>query len=391
MSEVKKNYVPALTGLRFFAALIVFFHHLQKFLDYRDPFFLFFKEGYLGVTIFFTLSGYLITRNYQKSMADGKIKFGEYWLRRFARIFPVYLVAYFLEEYFYGEPLSLANVAANLTFTKGLLQNYIWTGLGNGWSLTVEECFYLIAPLAFFAMGRKVTFVRGLGVTLLAVVGLKYLGQRLAQVGVPGAINTENIYYYSIFSRFAEFGIGILAAVWMGSRKVKKHKKIQPTLEFSFVASLLGIVGSFFYFFHLRDSEFSSFGITTSQGVPSLVLMSAATAAFILSAAHGSRIAALVFGNRVSNYLGKISYAFYIIQGGHIAHAVFDAVQKLTGQTVLNPWLLLVVFVGIAAALYELVEKPAHRYLLAKISRAPQKKRARYSDRFAEPSLKKVA
>src|SRR5215831_10676263 len=91
MAASEQRIAP-LTGLRAIAAALVFFYHwffthaAAWPLWARAPF----DVGYVGVPIFFALSGFLIAVRYTDALAEGRISFGRYCLNRFARIYPLY-------------------------------------------------------------------------------------------------------------------------------------------------------------------------------------------------------------------------------------------------------------------------------------------------------------
>src|SRR5713101_1249714 len=115
----KNDQFAALTSLRFLAALLVFVFHFQP---RRGGLKVVIGQGHVGVGIFFVLSGFLITLRYFPDRARGEFRMGEYFLRRAARSLPLF-----------GESLHLFAIPTS-------------------WSLTVEECFYALAPLLFLAI-----------------------------------------------------------------------------------------------------------------------------------------------------------------------------------------------------------------------------------------------
>jgi peptidoglycan/LPS O-acetylase OafA/YrhL len=141
---------PALTGVRALAAYLVFFHHFTPDEKLVGPsIYRLLTEGHIGVTIFFVLSGFLITYRYSDSLSGWRGKdLYEYFKNRFARIYPLYfilLVVTFLS-------LSERDVVVwflNLTLLKTFFEDYKFTGIGPAWSLTVEETFYWSAPFLF--------------------------------------------------------------------------------------------------------------------------------------------------------------------------------------------------------------------------------------------------
>ena len=155
------NYNLTISGLRGFAVLIVLFFHLEFF---------FFKGGFVGVDIFFVISGYLISVSIVKDIENKKFSFKKYFERRFKRILPSYiavlLISYLLINFIFIEKhlnYSINEILYSLVF----LQNfYYWDqagyfGLGNlykpllnTWSLAIEFQFYLFFPFLFYILRK---------------------------------------------------------------------------------------------------------------------------------------------------------------------------------------------------------------------------------------------
>lgn len=86
--------INTLTSLRFIFALMVFGAHcytIDKFFDTH-----FFKEGFVGVSFFFVLSGFIIAYNYQKRFSENKITKRAFWVARIARIYPLHRLTLFI-------------------------------------------------------------------------------------------------------------------------------------------------------------------------------------------------------------------------------------------------------------------------------------------------------
>jgi peptidoglycan/LPS O-acetylase OafA/YrhL len=175
-----KPYFPQLDALRFLAFLGVYLEHfsLSGFSCFNNPTFellkeTFFYRGYMGVSLFFVISGFLITTllmHEWKSMGGINIK--NFYIRRALRIWPLYftvlLIGFvllpFLTSQFYNDtahPLYYLFFAANFNSVfYGLPANPVLIPM---WSLAVEEQFYLLFPLLLFLLrGRNLLIVLGL-------------------------------------------------------------------------------------------------------------------------------------------------------------------------------------------------------------------------------------
>ncbi len=170
------HYRPEIDGLRALAVLAVVAHHAGAPL----------KGGFLGVDIFFVISGYLITTILLGEMAEGRFSLGAFYLRRARRLLPALFLVVTVSI-----PVAWAVMAPDQMkmFGQGLValsvfasNGLFWQQAGyfapaaaenpliHTWSLAVEEQFYLVFPLALLWLGRRGRVVPGLATAL--VVGL---------------------------------------------------------------------------------------------------------------------------------------------------------------------------------------------------------------------------
>src|SRR5262245_10610234 len=135
---VSRPVLPQLTGIRFYAALLVFITHIPHLpgMDWLwDQHFILFRLGDLGVTVFFVLSGFILTYNYAPSFEEN-ISTREYFRftwNRFTRIYPVHLLALFISI-----PLQILSPNRPLD----------WRALP--FRLTLTQCMLSFADLPFF-------------------------------------------------------------------------------------------------------------------------------------------------------------------------------------------------------------------------------------------------
>lgn len=192
-----KEYFPALDGLRGVAVLIVMLAHGSVRLF---PGYLTYRGGWLGVEIFFVLSGFLITGLLLKErLKSGRISLTSFWTRRTLRIWPLYYAVLLL--YVFVLPQFDSSLFARVYVSEGepgweqyrsalwsffvFLQNYVAVTseahlvLGIFWSLAIEEHFYLFWPLL-------VTFLkpRYIGPAAVGVLVVSFGCRALAMFGV---------------------------------------------------------------------------------------------------------------------------------------------------------------------------------------------------------------
>ena len=158
----KLNYIKEFDGLRALAILFVFFYHLEIF---------FLKNGFLGVDIFFVLSGYLITRSISFAISNNDFSFSEFYIRRINRLFPplflMILAVTVVGNFILPSPSIQSAGGAGLHALFGISNLFFWTESGyfdsssalkpllHTWSLGVEEQFYLFWPLIVYFSLKK--------------------------------------------------------------------------------------------------------------------------------------------------------------------------------------------------------------------------------------------
>jgi len=356
-------YYPALTGLRAVAAFAVFaFHHrhLQGLgasaLAAGGRAVL--GELHIGVAIFFTLSGFLITKRYAGRQFDGA-EWRRYLLHRAARIWPVYLVlvlATFAASYPTEGRLHpgrwLGELAGSLTLLKGLTEKLYLSGIAQAWSLTVEEGFYLLAPLVFWLGWR---YRPGRAWPLLAA-GAGLLGLATCAT-LPALGSPLFVLKATIFGRLPEFLVGA-AFAWFPPRAGRG------------VATAGGAAGLVLGLALLVAVQRAT-GRVSLDSYPGVLLnnwlLPLATGWLLHGlATEPTRLAGLL-STRLWQQLGRASYCFYLLHLGLVP----DALKRL-----LHPWLpaglvLLATFGGLvlaSLALHRYVEQPAHRWLLARLA-----------------------
>jgi peptidoglycan/LPS O-acetylase OafA/YrhL len=352
---------PALTSLRFLAALLVFLFHFPPHLSAIE---LVAREGHVGVNIFFVLSGFLIALRYAEAVANGRVRFRDYLVRRAARILPLYYVVLALSVAAAGgAPLFSMVRLPEWTLTQGLFRNSVSDlAVPTSWSLTVEEGFYLLAPLLFLAIAHvqrrwKLAPVLAGTVVAAAATALLYAGGAVIWTSLagrgPGFLSTaEQVSRNTLFGRFYDFAVGVVAAL--------AFPHIRLALERRRTAALATVCGAALI-------VVAQWGMHQDGGINGAhwqavyawhLLIAPAAAAVILSLTVAANPAAQLLAATPLVYLGKISYALYLIQATELAKSA--AYRVVTDESV-GSWLL--VYLGMTAfsvVLYELVEEPAH-------------------------------
>lgn len=137
--------IPALTGIRAIAAGAVFFGHvLHEHLDEVLPIF---EYGWIGVNMFFALSGYLFYLLYVDALKDKTFSWKQYLSKRFIRIYPLTILVILLSIAALPFSYGLMDILTHLTLLHGFYPPYRFSINPPLWTLTVELSFYVIAPI----------------------------------------------------------------------------------------------------------------------------------------------------------------------------------------------------------------------------------------------------
>jgi peptidoglycan/LPS O-acetylase OafA/YrhL len=362
-NPMNKKYFPQLTGLRAVAALIVFVHHFAFAEEKVGHFiFRFQQELYIGVTIFFVLSGFLITLRYYEE----KISLKQYAINRIARIYPMYLLITIVTfGYYYLDPAARFSADAlgkhpafsffmNVTFLRGFFDELKFTGIAQGWTLTVEECFYFLAPLIFFLLRRKIKLV----VVLIAFYCIGCLLVLLPKGNNSlGFFNSfQFMFIVTFFGRCLDFLIGVQLALWFAKRKKRATSK---AIIFTVSGGLLVIATVFLLILPDTSNARYDEGLYTTPGL--LInnwFLPFAVAILFWGLITEKTWFSKLLSTPLFELLGRSSYTFYLIHMGVISMLVVGVVQK---------WIFhLPVMLVISIILYKLIEEPMNNWIRRK-------------------------
>ncbi|MEO6849551.1 MAG: acyltransferase, partial [Mucilaginibacter sp.] len=322
--RAQQNYIPALTGVRALAAYLVFISHFAYVFDGGFPHVIqrFLGEFHIGVSIFFVLSGFLITFRYYNNFHLTKYWFKQYLKNRVARIYPMYFLLTIAAFIYYfiskdqsitkgsGNPVVL--MILNITFLRGFFYQFWDTGIAQGWSLTVEECFYFSAPIIFLIAKRYSKFyVQPVVITLFAIT-MVFIFRHVNWHGFFG--NFTFVMLFTFFGRCFEFFVGIQLARYVLKNGFTRINKINFTyggfaLIFVcvFVMALQPITPPW-----IGGLE-SPIGIFTNN-----YLLCVAVALFFYGILTENTLFKHFLATPFVELLGKSSYIFYLIHLGWI-------------------------------------------------------------------------
>ncbi len=299
------SYLPGLDGLRAFAVILVLLYHADV---------TWFRGGFLGVEIFFVISGYLITTLLLKEWRKtGTIHLGGFWLRRARRLLPAlfllllgtlgFAVIFLRDEVagLRGDTLAALGYVSNwyLIFSR---QSYFEAVgrpslLRHLWSLAVEEQFYLCWPL-LLTLGLR----PGRGRFVLPAVGLGIVASTALMVLLYNPNVDPSRVYYGTDTRAAGLLIGVaLAFLW---NPAQLRGTARPALLDAVAFGALADLTLYCIFFH----EYSPF-----LYLGGFTLISLTTAAAIAAAVHpDARWGPAVLDFAPLRWIGQRSYGIYL-------------------------------------------------------------------------------
>lgn len=220
------HYYPALTGLRAVAAYLVFFLHFRPVALHAGWANRIIGQLYVGVGMFFVLSGFLIATRYQGSARLTWAWWRPYLWKRFARIYPIYFILNGWVLWHVYWPVKAATAASTFTLValsqtllKGFSRTLKFVGIPQAWSLTTEECFYLAAPLLFLAWRRWGRAGAAGFVLSMVGIGLALTALCMGRPGLHGLFGSyHHLFNYTFFGRVLEFVMGVALARWWAAR-----------------------------------------------------------------------------------------------------------------------------------------------------------------------------
>lgn len=357
--------LPALTALRFLAAAVVFLHHFPPAAQ-SWPLAVISSQGHVGVTVFFVLSGFLITMRYSDALGpQGSVTLNQYFRKRVARIVPLYWTVL---------GLSLALSVGGLSFSWQilpewlLLQGYLSRSVGDlavptSWTLTLEESFYLTAPVLFVWLRRARAF--GAWVLCAATLFLLSVGLGLSQVVDAERFlflgSIEELFRHTFFGRFVDFAMGVWGGRWFLSGGAGR---IWARPRGHLAAAAAGMAGMAFVFAGQAGMALTA-GLDSPRwwvSWPYNLLVGLGSLVLILSLTCEHSPLSRLLGAAPFVYLGRVSYALYVVQLTPLGKGLLY--RLIPSGT---PWYGLVLYVGmtaVSALLYELVEEPGRRLVL---------------------------
>ncbi|MEP7077105.1 MAG: acyltransferase [Acidobacteriota bacterium] len=350
MAAVHFRHFPALDGLRGIAVLAVMACHLEFLMPALHPIV---QGGFLGVDIFFVLSGFLITSILLSEQdATGTIDLKNFFTRRFLRLGPA-LWFFLICLYLGGNILLPADEAKiifendNFFYTVFYLMNWHRaygsgsTGdLNHTWSLAIEEQFYIIWSLALYTAFSGTLARKKIAILTAGFIAILILWRVVRAVSVADL----DVIYYSTDTRIDGLLIGCLASLIYCWRLFPVE--IFASAGFRAAAIVSPILALAIYF------EFSHHDLLLYVGT--LSVFSATIAVIILWLVTRQKSVAHTFlENRFLTWTGRISYSLYLWH-----HCMYEFSRTLFNSEILQAVMGVIFAVVASCVSYILIERP---------------------------------
>jgi len=350
-----------ITFTRFIAALtVVFFHYGQSVFPANIPFlFENVTAGPIAVGYFYVLSGFIMAIAYYKPDKNNQkaINKKKYWLARFARIYPVYLLALLLMVAAKYQDLAQnwETLPLHLLLLQSWAPGYPITLNTPGWSLSVEAFFYLCFPFLLiwvYKTGTKPLTI--FTVVLWIVTQVILLTQINSNSYAPKTDLHDLIYYYPLM-HLNTFVAGLLVGIYLkkNTDKIQASNTLWLILSFTLIFLLIWSRP------HLES--LLGFKIAFTNG-----LLAPAFLWFIFLLARHKGMITKVFSYGWLVLLGEASYSLYILQKP--IHGIYDklVVPRLALSETLHFYIFLILLIVVSILSFKYFENPLRKYLRSK-------------------------
>jgi len=353
VTPMGERRIGALTGVRWWAAFGVLLSHSMPGGDTPRLIQSFFEQGNLGVTVFFVLSGFILTYTYSQSLAKPTTQgIWRFYVARFARVYPLYLLVLL-----WVTPRKIVTSGAPFdgTWFSHLFGAQAWLRLpvawewnGPAWSVSVEFFFYALFPLLIFLARPLLRSLRRAWVFVAIAVAYVVVESAIAE---PIGWTSDGTATVFPPLRLCDFVLGMaVGAVYLRSRLSPRLTRWGVALLGFWLVWTVGII-------FVRTTYYGAPGINIAYALPA--------AALILGLAWTPHLLTTRWlATRPMIVLGEASYAFYLIHMSVGADLFVGLFADGFGKKAVILWVLGVTFVtATAIGLNIMVETPARRFL----------------------------
>ena len=344
---MKLTYRPEIDGLRAIAVMSVILYHAPIFIFDQKPF----KGGFIGVDIFFVISGYLITSIILKELiTTGSFSFKHFYERRIRRILPVLLVVMLVSlpfAWMYLLPSSFIDFSKSILYSLGFSSNFYFHYSGqeygatdgslkpflHTWSLSVEEQYYILFPIILLVTFRyfKKYLIYFLILGFVISLGMADWGSR----------NYPSFTFYVLPTRGWELLAGSILAYFEIS---KGHRSKNKTLNLILPTIGLLLIGHSILFFNDKMFHPSFYTLSPIIGVCLIIWFS-----------NKNELTTKILSTKLFVGFGLISYSLYL---WHYPIFAFAMLNEFSDGDIFNKLSLGVGIIILSIISYYFIEKP---------------------------------
>lgn len=338
MGKVEK--INSLNGIRGFAVLLVLLSHASKAGVNIHPFLDFSGAGRYGVFLFFVLSAFLLTRQFLDSKpAYNEIKsfVSHYFLRRFLRIYPLFIAALFAYYFLYKIGLTVYNVDGEM-FIKSM---FLLDSIGIFWAIPVEFQYYFLLPIIalIFLYAKKPIII----ITILSLFTIFWWKL------IPPDYATHLLPFLPIFV------LGSVTALI--SNIVKDHIALHPNLIN--IANMLAIICLSLFILLIPNfyNHLFNKNLYLTAFHKEFLLFTLLSCSLVLFTVHGNGLVKKLMENSVMVFWGKISFSAYL---GHMI--ILTAVIQLGLPATMQWFIFITLTASFAYLSFKYFELPLSTY-----------------------------
>jgi peptidoglycan/LPS O-acetylase OafA/YrhL len=300
---MKLSHIAPLDGVRATAALMVLFFHCFQITSFTSPAGLLIQKigflGQTGVSLFFVLSGFLITRILLKQVKDPNYLFN-FFVRRALRIFPLYFIylciIYFFLPTIFDKPIpDFSQQWYYWFYLQDFAITFRWPAIGpkHFWSLAIEEHFYLIWPFIVLFASIRGVIVACLSLIVVSIITRIFLVQ-----------NGYETYFFT-FARLDEISLGCFLAVL-------EHKKVLDKFSLKWIqwAFLIVVLSAAILWFKFTAQANPIIQVIKYQFISLTYLLGVAWTVL----ATKENLIIRFLSSKVMTFTGTISYGIYVYQ-----------------------------------------------------------------------------
>jgi peptidoglycan/LPS O-acetylase OafA/YrhL len=341
------NYRPEIDGLRAIAVGVVILYHSKISLFGHK----YFEGGFIGVDIFFVISGYLITSIiFKELITTGSFNLKYFYQRRVRRILPVLLLVMlvsFLFAWLYLLPISFKDFSKSILYSLGFSSNFFFHYSGqeyaspsglykpflHTWSLSVEEQFYIIFPVTLL-----ITFKYFRKYLIHILISCFFISLGLAEWT---SRNYPSVSFYFLHTRLWELLIGSILAYYEIIRGYRSNYK-----TLNLILPIIGLLLIFHSVFFFNNQIYHPSFLTLSSiiGVCLIIWFS-----------NRGELVTKILSSRLFVGIGLISYSLYL---WHYPIFAFTRITGLSYENKIAQIFSILILLILSIISYKLVEKP---------------------------------